>query len=1272
MLNLATNRKPNHDAFLRAEARKMLTILASPTSLIEKLALASDTVVAGIANRLDFSRARSMESNRHLAAVLERATMVEGILIDIEGSILGNMVDPADLVYYKDGVIFLEDMTSDESMVPTKTIKLRALASSLSLLFTKDVYSAMAVKFSVWPPIVVTPNRALTYLSEFERFQFELVDALAESSRNPLALGDSIFRARFEMPDEPIARNTVPPSYAVEIASGCTDPVKVATFIKECTMYPKSMAYVRSLFSTETSFVRGFVGLTSESVAITTSDGEAGFFLRLKDTSDDTIMRMAPGGRVVAMDEPIEEACLEVKHKGGGYFEMKVLVSAAKRYVDLAKRKGGSGKHGYEFYEMTPEDTGLAYSSAEEVLATYEAPSSVNCPDLLDRAKAILETAPGSAGASKTIREAASKVLEGCTSTVASSMFAVARVMHDLSLHSSYRTSEDLFHVSTAAAGKIVQITKCTGPLETSNDTSCVTFVSNPTSCRGTWFDEEVKGIAISKALFIRSDTTDWMSEAPGVVSAIVGSYMENLMDPSASNKSYIAAVNLLALSNRKTLNVALQMERHMIVGSASLANELDNSVDKLSVTTPITDFEKVLLFRLVIRGIACATIRDTGSLVESVKEAPDGRKTSIYCPLFAREGLMSMPGLVNCFYDGTLSSGSSASKIRAVGVATMGLFEGTDVYETRKKTSDEMAWMASAETVEAWKAGRLSEYIDTDQFLQTETRYALSIIRKKYCCCLALKYYEAVACKPSIDINDLSYRAAQASMVSTLTLKKGLDDTRLTEDKCSFPSFVTNTVPFVKKFVGADREVSSATLSFLENGEGADKLASIGSIAARSFTKRSSIIGYATDKSDSIEKPRDIVFLNFGGRGLQKFVDSVGYDTAKETGRSVLKHPDKIAYMIDAKKEVTMKDNVTLSFMTDRSTYGPSMTPSGFYATYVAFGATGEFRDIVKHACNELTKKRVRLHDILMAEDADLRALDGLAGLVEKAKLNPDWTLPSTIGMFQGIFQGTADMCSSVIHAYEERCLLKLFSRAKSFGTNDDGLGYVSVKPGDVWASSIKIFTILLMCSHTMGEALNTSKTVISSTVSDLNTQLLINDQPFLPYVRSLASSAMASSEMTTVSSALAVISSSNQAIKEGAPAFLIIMALAVAWAVHYEKFRVIEKAVKGEYISVDPLYLGPPVFEPCSAMLAGPWATSIASMDLTSDEVKARIYSRVASVCSTGQSDNLMTKWASPLFQNNSFEGPCSYDIVLRLARLGRKSRTSCLSERIGLPLL
>jgi len=731
------------------------------------------------------------------------------------------------------------------------------------------------------------------------------------------------------------------------------------------------------------------------------------------------------------------------------------------------------------------------------------------------------------------------------------------------------------------------------------------------------------------------------------------------MMDPTGANKSYVVSANLLALSNVKTLNVCIQMERQYVVGTISLANELDALVSKLSICNPKTTFEKILLFRLVLRGLACAACRDMATLRDSVVQGPDGRKTSIFCPVLASHGLMSLPGLINTFYDGTLSTGTSASKTRAVGVATMALFEGSEVYEGRKALNSPLAWMASLKTVQAWKEGRLPAFIASPDFIREETEHALSLVRKKFCCNLAMKYYEARLCRPDANVEDYAYKASQMSMASTMTLKKGLDDTKLTEDKSAFPSFITNIKPFVQKFVGEDREVTSATISFLESSKGADKLASVGSSAARAFASRAGLIGYATDKSDSIEKPRDIVFLNSSGRALQKYVDSIGYDYATRMGRSALKEANKIPVIQDMKRAVHTEGGVILSIMTDRSSYGPSVVAAGFYATYVGLGVKGELRDMLKFTFSNLTTKRVRLHDMLMAEDADLFALPGLATLVARAKRSADWTLPVPMGMFQGIFQGTADLASSVTHAYEERCLLKAFTKAKATGTNDDGYAAVQVGSVNVWESSVRIFTIMLMCSHAMGEALNTTKTVISSTISDLNTQLIINDQPFLPYVRSVACSAKASADMSVVSSALSVISSTNQAFKEGAPAFMLVMMLAIGWAVHYEKFRSIEEAVRGEYYSSDPLFLGPPVFEPAATMLAGPWATSIAAQNLQESEVRARANARVASVCSPGVADTVMTSWAKPLFSEEPFSGPCSYDFVMKTCKVRREAK-------------
>jgi len=68
------------------------------------------------------------------------------------------------------------------------------------------------------------------------------------------------------------------------------------------------------------------------------------------------------------------------------------------------------------------------------------------------------------------------------------------------------------------------------------------------------------------------------------------------------------------------------------------------------------------------------------------------------------------------------------------------------------------------------------------------------------------------------------------------------------------------------------------------------------------------------------------------------------------------------------------------------------------------------------------------------------------------------------------------------------------------------------------------------------------------------------------------------------------------NTAVAEGAPLFILYSSLAIAWTLHYERFRMIARAVRDDYPSYDALRLGPPIFNPVSVFGYGPIATSAA----------------------------------------------------------------------------
>jgi len=1207
--------------------RGVIAALDAPLSAMDKARMVAEFAPAGIANRVTWVAEDNTAAHRHLRQICTRVITTTERVVDVEGCIFGKMFGSADLVEYNafSNTFVLVDYTSDNSL---RSSKLEALGTTISSL--KAMFPAARLVAEVRPVTVeqemcepaeprVTPCDART------RFKFDFVDALSSFSITADAFDDAFSAiAMTQMPREPKLKC----HYAASVAGGSNLIPNVKAVLDSARLsYPKTVKKLLSIFSTKTSFTRGIAPPRMDATPFQTG-GTLGWFLSvLRSAPEGSLYRwtkgeapilMAPGtpmrklGLVMDDDGPDVEATVI----GDGFVRLSVSASAIKSLVDLVERPVKvKDREWATTAELSTYEAARRFYVAETKLENFSAYSAPLIPRLLDRAKKLMDNASHVGTVNGFAAREASRSLATCDTTIASAMLSVARIIASSALAAARSKGEHTFRVMSYASGTIMCIAKVTGPLEKENSTSVVACIANPVEVVGSWESERDRKEAITKALFMSRSAANWYSEAPGAVVALYTAYQDARPYPQTDDPAYVASASLVALANRKPLNVALCMERHYATTSVSLESDFDELAEKTDIATLLTDVEKLLVFRMIVRGLATALERDTLDLTSVVKVAADGRKSVVYCPIFTKGISVSIVGIVNSFYDGSLASGDFASHLRAAGIATVAAVEASEDIRRREEEGDPTTWCANPLAVAAWRreqageAGALEAYIGSESFLQDEVKFAIEIGQRKakYVCSLTAIYAYAKEMGCTTTYNDEAFAVASSTSLGALTTKKCLDSEKLLSEPSTDYAFSLNMRSMVRRAAGANATVNQHILPIISTHAGAHLSASMSSLALETHFWNGPFRALIMEKMGSIEKPRDIGLIDEMWRHAQRFIDSISYSVGKACPNSALMDKSKIRVIeaMTSKMGEPAPGYISLKIATDKTRYGPSKEAAAFYAAVVAVGCEGDLRVYYRDFLVRISEKRMRPCDALMAASIeDLRfgsvpgepggsPVEGLIELIRYAKSQYDHCVPVKVGMFQGLLQGTADVLTSASTSATKRVLARVFRRAEFVTTNDDGAGEVHVRADAAWDSATKIKTICSLTGYATGEMLNSSKLVITTVAADLNTQLMVSGNPVLPYVRTLMKCASGSSAASPSESALAVMNSTNQAVIEGAPLWTMFTALAVSWACHYERFRMIEEAIAGNFPTKKILMLGPPAFFPTIAYALGGSAT-------------------------------------------------------------------------------
>lgn len=1123
-------------------------------------------------------------------------------LIDVDGTTTGKLFAPADIVLMKDNEVFLIDYTSDMSLASNKKRALddtiSKIASSCKLLvFHSEIKKVMICPASA---TLRTTLPLYTVTNKIHQFQVDLIKAL---DNNKVDANRFFNQLTANLPER-LAPSIE--SYDVktlaDIAAGDVNCTSFDYLMKNAqARYPKTCAKItETLFTECKSFSRGMPPpkmstdtkkdpLLIEFLIAAVSLEEGMSIALFNDDYEITENALKPG-LISGENLPI----VQLRAIGNKCFKISVSESAPSNWLDLtgrAKESNNAKRSISSTTDTTNEDAYNNYLELEDTSRIFEKKCNTDMPSLVDRAALLLNTFNKSETSDVKIASGvAANTLRTFNGTVAGKMLAVARIIAEHAALSAVSNGMNVVRISSTINNDIITIAKHSGSLANMTATSLITVIRNPVKIETSWVYEMTDEIAVSKCLMFRTDYIDWLSRAPGNAYMIYNSIINSTKAIISDHLDVAAMTALMAVSSRKPFAVTMKLERYYVLSSTSVFSSMDDHIDKIE-STCLIGIEKLLLSRMLIRSLAAALIRDTGDMSSLIQEASDKHYSINVAGIYSRNKIMSAQGIANMFYDYNITSGISSSHLKSSAIAFTKATELSAVWNSWAKKSNDLAYGASAATYNAWKWNQLSDWVTTPDFEAEEVDYAIKLAteKKKGTVSILALYLAAKISADTVDMNDVMVTVNSTDDKSIYTTRKALDEKQTPIYDIAAALNMRNTCNQATN--SSVDDISSATFltTFLSDSATLASTSTTSMMRSRSKTPifKLSVL----EKVDSIEKARDISLMSETWRPIIKFVEDVGKEIGLKHPNSALHNQSKLRTMMDmANDAVRAKEGeVLVRIASDVSSYGPSKLPYGFFATISGLTTNSELRSVYQDFATGLANKQMYATKAVVDASRDELAIvcpDIVDILYTNESQKPFISLP--VGMMQGLAQNMADSQSAIATKVIEHELSKV-GYCKFVTTNDDGSGVVIVPITEMRSKAYKIASIIEGYGYIFNEAKNMAKLIMSSFISELNTKLMINMEPCMPWVRSLMSCASIDAGSSISDGAISVMQSTNTAVAEGAPLSALYAALAIGWASHYERYHVVDMITDHTYINDNPLFLGKPIFRPMEAAVYG-----------------------------------------------------------------------------------
>jgi len=1189
----------SNDAKAKEYAELILDGISANDTPVEFYKSIVDLVPASISSKVAWYSDNAINTIEHLKVVCQVVKFYD--TIDFEDTFYGKLYAPADVVYIDDGVVYLADVTADDSLTDIKTEALNSKIMSLEKLMPGVIFKSIVYGFP-HGDIGYTYNRICdSRVNKFVQFKIDYAMALRSSNISDEFM-DIVKNAVVEETKKH-SFNTYPAiESADKVALGSlfeSDLLPVLEAIK--IRYPIAYKKLSSFLIEDLPFSKGLappMHFTSDQK----NEDEFNFFGKKDFGRFLQIARDSEDGDIVAWSEDkgtffinnsafviglIEDNPYDIalKRIGPNEFKYSISESANGNLIDFYNRSSYSD---YKEFNVTMSEENIIskFLYLENELTKLTNGNFTDIPDATDRASAVLNSVEHIGDVNNTSKNMASKVLDICKSTISSKILSMARIVHGLAIIPTSSNGNFVLKITSDASGRIIQMTKKTGTLGERHTTVTVVAVSRPINFIGTWEFSRNNTSLVSKALIINYDKCDWYSEAPGAVAALTAAYYDTSDCDDNEIYHFSSAASLLSVSARRSYNVMISQERYTTSAAVSFASEFQGNIEKMN-SVCMVGIEQLIAARIVIRASAACLVRDTGSLKNIVKVSSDGTKSIFITPSLALRGSVSPVGNANSFYYSKLCPCVYTNRVSAEVVAFKDVMVGTKTVNDWRLNNDERAWGSCKEVVYAWEKGYLDDYINSADYIENESNYVkeLMIKKDKYCSSIAMMYFAAKTYGASINWDDILYSSSNTSSASVLSTKKAFDLEKLDKRNTRDYAFLINVKPIMN--ISVEGDVTAYNLNKVLKCDNSSCSASVGSMSVRCSDSVDEFSVYVTVKNDTVEKMRDISLMNVTFRYGQLFIETSMKAVGSNMQHSALHYADKMPVLSSIESSIVRGEkNIIAKLASDISTYGPGKDPISLLTTIVGLGAPINFVNYLVGYFKKLAVKRVYLSDSIIEAGYDkIKNIDeDVADL-----LNTEKSIISTVGMMQGLMTYTADVQSATVMKVIEDVTNLAIGNSIYRSTNDDGAAVIKVPINEVRDSAVRIAVCNTMVGAAFAEIRNLSKLHVTTFMANLNTNLQFSGSPVLPYVRSCLSCASTTSEASTKGSFLEAMSKSNQACSEGAPLFVLFTVLAFSYSAHFEKFRIIDKVVKKEYPSKNCLTLGPPIFYPTISFTFG-----------------------------------------------------------------------------------
>jgi hypothetical protein len=368
-------------------------------------------------------------------------------------------------------------------------------------------------------------------------------------------------------------------------------------------------------------------------------------------------------GKIPWITDRSELCTIRLKKKSKDYYTIDLDVGAPQEWDDLIKRSNDMSKR-EDVQPITSDTFETFYKTSAEMTSTYRLEGATMSSGLTSLAGKVLKDTIRIDFAHKTAADLAGMMLERISKTYGYSVMQTAKCATAACSLAATAGKTGQYRLSSYSAGRVLVLAKKTGDLNANNDSSCIMAVADPAGPSLTWEQDRATGVALSKCLLVSTRLRDHLDEAEGNAVGIASAYADGCRDMSLGVEA-ASLVCMASVAANKGLGVVSSMERMLATGSCSIYNSIDKIAAKMDGFSPSTVVEATIVARIIMRSLACALLRDEGSMKYIMKRDQNGLKSPIYTPCLIRKGKMDYTGLTNSVYDYVLGSSQAASRMR-------------------------------------------------------------------------------------------------------------------------------------------------------------------------------------------------------------------------------------------------------------------------------------------------------------------------------------------------------------------------------------------------------------------------------------------------------------------------------------------------------------------------------------------------------------------------------------------------------------------------------